>query len=76
MTEAIDRALRRKLISEAAERLWRRQGVRPGDPAPARYVAPGPRTAQRRRVFAASTSRLLAGSPRTSKPGRSQAPCP
>jgi hypothetical protein len=34
MIEAIDRARRRKLISQAAERLWRRQGVQPGGPVP------------------------------------------
>jgi hypothetical protein len=34
MSEAIDKVLRRKLISQAAERLWRTLGVRPGDPAP------------------------------------------
>lgn len=32
MAEALDRARRRKLIAEAAERLWRRHGVRPGGP--------------------------------------------
>jgi len=32
MAEAIDRAQRRKLISQAAERHWRRQGVPPGGP--------------------------------------------
>jgi hypothetical protein len=76
MAEALDRALRRKLISQAAERLWRRQGVRPGDAERGLHVAPGPRAVPRRRVFAASTSRLVAGSPRPSKPGRSQTPFP
>jgi hypothetical protein len=34
MTKAIDRTLRRELISQAAERLWQRQGVRPGGHVP------------------------------------------
>ena len=32
MANVIDKALRRELISLAAERLWRRQGVRHGGP--------------------------------------------
>jgi len=76
MAEALDRALRRKLISQAAERLWRRQGVRSADAERALQVVPGPGTVPRRRAFAASTSRLVAGSSRPSKPGRSQTPFP
>ncbi len=33
MAKAIDRAFRRELISQAAERLWQRLGAPPGDGA-------------------------------------------
>lgn len=64
MAVAIDRALRRKLISQAAKRLWRRQGARPGRPVPlaecpTRDTGPGSR---------AASSRLLRNRPAGRRP--------
>jgi hypothetical protein len=54
MAEAIDRVVRRKLISQAAERLWRRQGVRSAGPV----SPPEPPKLGARRGGRAAPSRL------------------
>jgi hypothetical protein len=77
MTGAFDKAHRRKLISEAAERLWRREGVRPagpvsppasptpgsGDRAPPARLPGTHRAAPRRVPAPAASGRPQAGRP-------------